>query len=439
MPFTVQSSPVGYGSAADEESARGELWAPLWRRPAGAAEVHRLISEGRSDWRRRQARTGIDFARAVASLGIDRGVDVFVRHAFVERLGQSMLAVPVGRVHARAKPEVPVVGQVDPWVERLRRGANTPAAVQAALRRLDTALYDLACRGGPSRMQDVLAAVAEAEDAVSRATTFREQAGIPPVSGLVAHEWLPHLDDGSPEFRVATALASQRDRGRGSDLRTLLTPVERKGGSRPEWTAHPARVSGFRRRPLGEVLADALVQRTRQAAEGTGADNGIGVNVAYRLRVPAPAEAVDSFVRGDLDDGRLERLLGGLLLLEWNGDEDVAHWFDGGSMAVMPEPTWALLGPFFHGRKISVDPRHPVELLAQLSWTSQLATGRLASVVESAHLRLRIARLTPGVVDAEVLSANAPPAPRIGAALLCPLTTHAVNELLRRVVHPLTD
>lgn len=439
MPFTVRSSPVGYGSAADEESARGELWAPLWRRPASAGEVARLMGEGRSDWRRRQARTGLDFARAAASLGVDRGVDAFVRHVFVQRHGKNMLAVPVGRVRARARPEVPVVSQVDPWVERLRRGANPPAAVRSALRRIDSALYELALRGGTARMQEVLAGVADAEDAVSRAGTFRDDAGIRPISGLSAHEWLPRLDDGSPEFRVAAALASQRDHGRVGDLRTLLTPVELEGGSRPRWTAHPAWVSGFRRRPLADVLAEALVCRTRQAAEAASGGDGAGVRVAYRLRVPAPVEAVDSFVRGDLDEGRLERLLGGLLLLEWYGKKDVAHWLDGGTTVVMPEPAWALLAPFFHGREVAVNPGRPIELLAHLSWAPQLASERLAPVVESALLRLRMARLAPGVVDVEALSANAPPASRIGAALLCPLTTRAVSELLTRVVHPTAD
>jgi CRISPR-associated protein Csx17 len=49
-PFSVRSSGVGYGSAAqtDEITSRAEIWVPIWSRPTGVREIKALMSEGRA-------------------------------------------------------------------------------------------------------------------------------------------------------------------------------------------------------------------------------------------------------------------------------------------------------------------------------------------------------------------------------------------------------
>ncbi|MGA2873848.1 MAG: type I-U CRISPR-associated protein Csx17, partial [Candidatus Dormibacteria bacterium] len=222
MPFMFGTSPVGFASASSSESAKGELWAPIWRGPATASEISHLIGEGRAEWQGRQARSGGEMARATATLGIDRGVETFVRHVFVDRLGQSPLAVPVGRVRARDASDVPLLSRLDPWVDRVRRGKNMPGTVATALRRLDSAAFGLAARGGPADLQEVLMAAADLETGVGRATVFHKgPPDLRPIQGLPASAWVPHLDDGSAEFRLAVSLASEHD-GRGACLRWLL-------------------------------------------------------------------------------------------------------------------------------------------------------------------------------------------------------------------------
>jgi CRISPR-associated protein Csx17 len=78
-PFCVQPSGSGYGSSAtaDENDARCEIWMPLWQSPIGLPELQSLLSEGRAWVGRRPAKNGVDFARAVASLGVDRGIGEF--------------------------------------------------------------------------------------------------------------------------------------------------------------------------------------------------------------------------------------------------------------------------------------------------------------------------------------------------------------------------
>jgi CRISPR-associated protein Csx17 len=466
LPFMVDASPVGYASGTVGERARGELWAPLWRRPASAREVAHLLGEGRADWRRQQARTGLDLARAAASLGVDRGVSSFVRHAFVERFGQAMLAVPTGRITVRERPEVPVVGGLDGWMAAARRGSNPPAAVVSALRRVEAAMMALALDGGARRLQDVLVAAAKAESAVGRATSFRERTRLGPIDGLDAADWLPHLHDASAELRVAAAIASQHDRV--ASLRPLLRPVQRNQGGRLEWASGPPPVPGLGVASLQSVLAHALARRAlevagtterpQQAGGGTehsgpaGGDAGqpraapgeqpgvglIGVQTAYHSRVPASLEDVARWLDGRLDEERLERLVMALLLLNWRRATGAAA-IDPAAVPPLerpPHPAWALLAPFFHGRPVGArlgGQERPVTLTPEASWPAQLAAGRVEPVVAAALRRLRVARLDPAVRDARAVATGVP-GERLAAALLCPISSLAAAALLRRVV-----
>lgn len=446
MPFMVGASPIGYASGTAGESSRGEVWAPLWSRPVGAAELAHLIGEGRSQWRGHQSRTGLDMARAVATLGVDRGIGSFARHAFVERHGQSNLAVPVGRFHVQARVEVPLLGHLDRWLDGVRRASDHPAAVTRALRRVDSAMFRAAEHGGHRRLQEVLVAVAEVEAAVGRSGGFREKGRIRPiqVQGLPANEWLPRLDDGSPELRLAASLASQHDDD-GQCLRWLLRPVRAHPHHRGlEWSEAPASVAGFGVQPFAAVLAQALVRRAitggqaspsddRPSSDSHGGPELVGVQTAFRWRVASPLADVVAFVSDDLDDDRIGSLLAGLLLLDWRQRVEVGQWFQHRAAPGVAPPAWALLAPFFHGRPIEVDGQ-AVALLPQATWPPRLACGRLEPVIEEAVRRLRIAALDPAVTDSRVIAATAPTGTRLAAALLCPLSAGGSASLLRRTV-----
>ncbi len=114
-PFHVNASSVGYGSAAtpDEGSARAELWLPLWQRPASFGELKALFAEGRLELKGRRARTGLDAARAVASLGVDRGVETFERIGILRRNGLSYLASSLGTLRVREIPSVELMRELD--------------------------------------------------------------------------------------------------------------------------------------------------------------------------------------------------------------------------------------------------------------------------------------------------------------------------------------
>ncbi len=440
MPFTVDSTPVGYADACAGEGTRGELWAPLWGRPAAWPEIERLLGEGRAQWGRQQARSGLDFVRATASLGVDRGIQSFARHAIVERLGQNMLAVPVGRVAVHVKPAVPLLHAVDAWVERLRWEAGAPAQVTAALRRLEAVQFEMASKGGGLRLQEVLIALAELEAVVARATSFRDRSGLRPVVGLPAHEWLPLLeaDGASVELRLAAGLASlcdpirsdqrttsvERDAGR---LSLFVRPVSLGDRQRLGWATAGAKVPGLTARPLVEVLAEAHRQRVIRVVQGGGEqlvtdEHEVGVQPAFAHGIKVPRQDVARLVAGGTDDATLGRLLAGMLLLEdWRCYPQPRWGPEDGSTGPLL-PAWAVLAPFFeHG-----NPR----LRPQTEWVAQLAAGQVDQVLTAALMRLRMAGDRQVLVrNVDVMAAGVE-GPRVAAGLLVRLSKAAYASLL---------
>lgn len=446
MPFTVGATPVGYADACSAEGTRGEFWAPLWGRPATWSEVSRLLGEGRAQWGKRQSRSGLDFVRATASLGVDRGVDRFVRHAIVQRFGQNMLAVPVGRIDVRVKPGVPALEQLDGWVSRLARADSPPATVSSALHRLDEAQFQMAMRGGGRRLQEVLVVLADLEAAVARATTFRGKAGVQPVRGLPASEWLPALESeggSSAELRLAACLASLHDGRwpgaaptRVGSLAQLLRPIQLDDRWRLSWAARGAAVPGMAKRPVIDLLAEAHRQRVvrlvQAGKDGPERDRDpVGVQSAYVYGLTASRGDVARLIEGSVDAGHLRSLLGGLLLLDWSGAQPAPSITAPESWSGHIQPAWAVLAPFFDVRQEALRP--------QAGWVAQLAAGRVKRVLDAALLRLRGLEQREVVVrNAEVLASGAE-GKRLASALLLRLAHGTRAALLDQVAPPTTN
>ena len=122
-PFVVNACGAAYASAATtDETARGEQWMPLWSHPLSYAELRRLLAEGR-------AQIGSRTARAVKRLGTARGIKAFQRYGYIERNGQSNLAVPLVRFEASEghSESLACIDDLDTWLRRLRREARGPA------------------------------------------------------------------------------------------------------------------------------------------------------------------------------------------------------------------------------------------------------------------------------------------------------------------------
>lgn len=213
-PFAISAQGAGYASAADsDESARGEQWMPLWSQPIRCAELHRLLAEGRAQLGARSVTEPLDFARAVARLGTARGIHAFQRYGYIERNGQSNLAVPLGRfvVPDQATGALACLEDLEAWLPRLRLQARdtktrkAPASLKQAERRLADALFTLTQHPDEAaRWQTALMCLADIE-ALQVHGAGRKAGPIP----RLRPEWLQAADDGSTELRLALAFALQ--------------------------------------------------------------------------------------------------------------------------------------------------------------------------------------------------------------------------------------
>lgn len=308
MPFIVRPSAVGHPTAASSEASRGELWAPVWSRPASAAEVRRFFNEGRVEFAGRQAVTGLDAALAIADLGVERGIDRFVRYSFVERNGLSTVAVPVDEVHVSRRAGCSV-GWLDVLHSRTRllRG-GTPPSVASRMRAMDEAQYGFAVSRRSEAAQEVLAQWAGATRAALRSRAASEKVRQHPAVRAV--ELVEAVNDGSDEVVLAACLASARSfSGAQGDLARVLC-------AEPSGLRGP-RVDGFGVRSLGDVLAEAWFRLAVLRTSDDGSARPL--DTIYGLACPTAVLA--RYLSGDLDEAKLVKVLDGFMLLDWFGAE----------------------------------------------------------------------------------------------------------------------
>jgi len=313
-PFTVRPSKSGFTSAAPDDKIRAEIWVPLWPRPASLREVSRLFSEGRSELGKRPSRSGVDFARSIATLGVDRGISMFKRVVFVERNGQAYLATALGGWPVKARPEVDLIRDLDIWLDGLRCAAGSresPASLDRVLRNVEAGILGVCRESNPTQWQRLVMAMGKAERQMVRSPDTIKRKRLSPLP-VLGSEWLTVANDGSPEFRLAASLASIYDAKLGP-LRTNMIPLD-TSKRRPAFALENMKDNSvvWGARGLVENLLLVLQRRfldyrTNQLEE-----------IPIQGRQPARLEDIQRFIEGSLDEKKLEALLWGLNALNWS-------------------------------------------------------------------------------------------------------------------------
>jgi CRISPR-associated protein Csx17 len=396
IPFTVRAVGAGAGTVAmgDEPNARAETWFPLWERPATLAELVSVLGEGRVQVSGRTARDALDFARAVSSLGIQRGITSFQRYGYLQRFGRSVMAVPIDRVEVRRNRVSDLVAELEKsdWLARFRRHARqreAPSRLQSLVSRLENALFDLTRSEHFERVQNVIIRLGEAQAYLSRSPGARE--AVPPVPAL-SSAWVRAADDGSDEFRIGAALAGLHATvTNGASRRALpmavhFAPIDERrrwlDGTGHDMTWGP-----------GTLTANlhALVTRRLQSAEHLALADS-----PWEAHVRVPLAAIGAWLDSAIDERRISALLQGLVLARI--PESLPHVQ--ASRLPVP-PAYAVLKPMFAARgqlaKLTVsgheqgrtfDPGPPREAATA---ARLLAANRVADAVELAVRRLRAA------------------------------------------------
>lgn len=232
-PFTVKPTAGAQGamSSLDEgHKSRAEMWLPIWHRPMAFAELEQLVQEGRAQVRWRAAQTGLDFARACASLGVDRGLESFQRYAFLVRYGKMYYAVPLGRFHVRHRPDVDLLDDLDEWlreVNTIPTMKEPPAAALSTLRQVKDAAFELCQYGGDVRVRELLIAAGRLDRVVAMRADLKRR--IRPLvlrsPGWIERGWPRANVIERSEFAIALAIASLRD-VHGVPNRAYFAPVD---------------------------------------------------------------------------------------------------------------------------------------------------------------------------------------------------------------------
>ncbi|HID22315.1 MAG TPA: type I-U CRISPR-associated protein Csx17, partial [Planctomycetaceae bacterium] len=316
FPFTVRARPVGAAAGTDSESteARGELWLPLWKTFVSRRELELLFAEGRAELAARPARDAVDFARAVASLGVDRGIRQFARFGFLKRSGKAFLAVAMERfpVPDRPREAVGLIQEVDRWLDGFRRiaGPDASARFRMALSQIESAVFDYCRYGRREDILNVLIALATAQEELAVTGGKRGNKVLCPPLGTLSPKWLTATHDGSLEYEIALALAGIYDRERKlPPIRANVEPVELKGNWW-NWCIEIGPEVVWKRASLTGNMIAALERRIMD-----GLRNGCET-LPLDCKRSLPLEAIALFLAGEPDDERVERLFRALLLID---------------------------------------------------------------------------------------------------------------------------
>ncbi|HCF92742.1 MAG TPA: type I-U CRISPR-associated protein Csx17 [Firmicutes bacterium] len=319
FPFTVAASAAGWGTLVESgESARAEIWLPIWKNPAAKDELSRLFAEARAEIGRRQVQDGTDFVRATANLGIDRGITHFYRYGFLRRSGKAHLTVPLGRVKVGENKEVDLLQNIDTWLTRFRRLAandESTGSIKQAFRRIEQAIFAFCIQGGARNLQNVLRALGAAEQILAKSKKAQEM--VPPLQGL-SWDWVKACDDGSPEYRIAAALGSITHAELGA-IRCDLEPVT-LGKKRWAWRTENRNV--LHEADLCRIM-EAILKRRVIAGDKLNIESQDG-NRMPKSKLPidgvarANSSDIIAFLSGRVDDARILELLWGLCTVDWN-------------------------------------------------------------------------------------------------------------------------
>lgn len=272
-PFAVRSHATGFATPGSEKAQRGEQWMPLWNQPATLNDVSAMHGEGRMQLGRQTAYRPVDVARAISRLGVARGINSFVRYGYLERNGQSTLAVPLGRVAVRKNPRSYLIDDLAGWMSNLERRTRDKNAsnrlVHAEHCLADAVFTALTHDYAPERWQAILLAAADIESLQASGTAI-ESGPIP----ALRPEWVSAVNDGSAEVRLALALGGTFAEYRGKQpidpIRHHWLPLEmgaRKFKVSDKRLVNDPRVVATGREPIRD-LAALVKRRLIEAARG---------------------------------------------------------------------------------------------------------------------------------------------------------------------------
>ena len=429
FPFTVSNSNVGYGTAVGSEKTRAEIWVPLWSRLSSYTEISHIFREGRVQFsqRRKSIRSGFDFARAVAELGTDRGIDAFQRYAFIERNGQANFATPLGLFQVRERPLTSLIHQADNWLDNFSRetsGDRTPPRLVRAVRNVEESIFRLCEGGSVDQLREVLVSLGLAERELAGSEKFREdRSHLHPLQGLKL-SWLSRCDDDSSEFSIAASLASIRATTADNPLRINIEPLKATS-KRLEWNDE-SKSAVWGVGTLADNLSMILQRRSIDARS-----EGLSHPVISGSRF-ATLEDIGSYLDLETDDDRLEKLLFGLILIDWPaGELKLQGNRRKGVPSALPRAYALLKLLFLPDGKLKQSNGSEVVIRHEPSIIPLLRANRVREALSIAYQRLQSSGLTPATREFHYSEEEGS---RLASSLMIPIDANSIQSLAALVL-----
>lgn len=318
----------------------GDFWAPIWERPLSLPEVTAVFQSGKAELDGRAALSSAAFAGAIMQRGVDKGLSEFRCFTLQRTTSDNTFESQLTRVIA-----VPRENQL--FSELIRRTILLRDRLPEDRKQgkswrykglqgpLDRALLDLAQVVGeenPERQYEaslgVLDAAFNALAKVDRNKAHREAKVTFQRLSLDLLAWLAEHEGGTPEFRIALAIAS------------LRSEVPSKVSKPADQSRYPQSFLAYRLgatergrfwsipkdRPLRAVWSPRnLIDNLCALARRRLIESPSSAIAPFRSYFRAPLPDVLAFLQGQVDDDLLAQWLDRLSLFNWlDGKENQA-------------------------------------------------------------------------------------------------------------------
>lgn len=433
-PFSVRSNGAGYGSSSKDDSnsnnSRAEIWLPIWNKPSRYIPLKMMFSEGRSMIGRRFAGNGVDFARAIASLGVDRGIDEFQRYGFMVRNGLAYFATPIGRFRVNRQPQIDLLKDIDGWLDNFRSKASSdqaPNSIRSSANKLDGLIMELCQQKSNERIKSVLVELGRIENELNNSQKWTsETARIKPIPHL-SKKWIHECNDGSAEFRIALSMASISGKfgKKYLPIRKNIEPVIETKNRSPFFKFD-------KNEDINEVvdtggniidLMIRLMSRRIIKAQSQGCDS-----YPDFCRYYCSPSDISNFIEGRLNDKKIKDLFFGLVLINWWDDFKLDIPKPSMSDSMFPDSIHMIMKLCYCSFDFSAGKIPIVPEIHRIC-----ASGDGTKALQIALRRLRGSGIVPAINTA-LISRNK--SKRIAASLFLPVHENQIQTYLIRIGRP---
>src|SRR6266571_24318 len=333
FPFVFDSGEDLVDDSNEVKGTASSIWLPLWDRAATFTELSSFICDAQARLPGKEARFSAEFARALRAQGVDAGFSGWQEFRFKMKASRvpwvctgHYLGTTSDRHSLRLNDalapldESGFLDQFEPRYKGNKIDARSPHPIRASI---SAAIEDSVVQPTPDNAMEILLRLYPACGKLAQSKSFREtlRQRATFFDPLPMKQWEDLLEGfGSPEFRIAQALASitgfsKQSNGKFSKaqpfLGSLLPLSLEYGHCRLEENSKQAVWSGT---DLGHDLARVLSRRYLDSLD----------DERPALMAPRPASLDDIFVflNGELDDHRIARWTEALSLIGWHFEKE---------------------------------------------------------------------------------------------------------------------